>query len=91
MMENWAVSQSEYRKIHAVIDAARVIAAFPDFDHWYDFMIYRNGSYIDIDKADEFNPDEGLFEWVVSVLRFIKPEVARDIPANMIDPPDHPQ
>ena len=23
MMENWAVSQSEYRKIHAVIEAAR--------------------------------------------------------------------
>ncbi len=61
-----------------IVEAARRVANLPDFDKWYDFLIYRHGNYIDI------KDDDPLLEWIRDMLRLLKPEVARDIPQRMI-------
>ena len=64
--------------LDVIVEAARKVANLPDFDKWYDFLIYRHGDYIDIED------DDPLLEWIRDMLRLLKPEVARDIPQRMV-------
>ncbi len=73
----WDIDHDTMQAILHVNEAARKVANLPDFDKWYDFLIYRNGRYIDIED------DDPLLEWIRDMLRLLKPEVARDMPQGM--------
>ena len=58
-------------QMETLMEAARLVANlpnFPGFDRWYDWLVTRDGSYIDEYKEE----DDGLIEWVAAVLVLFK-------------------